>query len=193
VEELPEPNGSLRAVYMGDVTPRAMAQNVTRFGLYADQVLIFNPLRSPHTFSDEYNPVLHPEQWLPDTLKLAYFLVSVSPWVGAGLLELIPSPFDYNDEVRKVAMASAEKRFKQPQYAEILAELEPATSTIREDWERAFFRTPDEGIAATLRAKGEDDDAIREFLDYVRADAAARRSPLPRPAAWATRRDSGAT
>src|SRR6266508_6516333 len=59
VEALPEPSSSLRAVYMGDITPRAMTENVTRLGFYADELLIFNPFRSPHTFSPEYDPTRH--------------------------------------------------------------------------------------------------------------------------------------
>jgi len=173
---LPQPNSSLRALYMGDVTPRALMRNVSRFGLYADQILIFNPFRSPHTFSDEYNPVVHPEPWLPDTLKLAFFLVFLAPWVGAGIVELIPSPFDYDGQVREFAMRSAEERYTHPEYAAILEDTSAVQAMVREDWERAFFRTPLGRIASDLRAKGKSEDEIKDFLEYV--ERRRREDPL---------------
>lgn len=164
---LPEPDGSLRALYMGDVTPTAMVQNVTRLGLYADQVLIFNPLHGPHTFSGEYDPTRHPEQWLSDTLKLSYFLIFVAPWIHAGIVELIPSPFDYDARVRKFAYSSAEQRFKQPEYADILRDTSTVEASFKEDWQRSFFRTPPDTIAADLRRKGQGEAMIADFLNYI--------------------------
>lgn len=63
-EYLPEPDGTLRALYLGDINPRNVIRNVARFGLYVDEILIVDPFRSPWTFSDEYNPLIHPEVWI---------------------------------------------------------------------------------------------------------------------------------
>jgi hypothetical protein len=39
-EFLPEPNSSLRALYLGEYEPELMLPNVFRFCLYADQILL---------------------------------------------------------------------------------------------------------------------------------------------------------
>jgi hypothetical protein len=40
---LPPPDSSLRALYLGENEPEMMVENVFRFSLYADQILVINP------------------------------------------------------------------------------------------------------------------------------------------------------
>ena len=133
-EYLPEPGSHLRALYLGDIHPQKLARNVTRFGLYADEILVIDPLRSPWAFSEEFSPILHPEIWKADTLKIAYFLGFMAPWVAAGLAQIIPSPADYDGAIREATWQAAERRMKGPEMAEILADTSDVQDWGLEEW-----------------------------------------------------------
>lgn len=152
-EYLPEPGSHLRALYLGDIHPQKLARNVTRFGLYADEILVIDPLRSPWAFSEEFSPILHPEIWKADTLKIAYFLGFMAPWVAAGLAQIIPSPADYDGAIREATWQAAERRMKGPEMAEILADTSDVQDWGLEEWERTLAGMPREALEASVRER----------------------------------------
>lgn len=97
---LPEPSSSLRALYLGENEPEVMIQNVFRFCLYSDQILVVNPFDNPNVMAEEYNPIPHPGEWRIQTLRLVFHLALLAPWIAAGLVTLIPDPGDFNRELR---------------------------------------------------------------------------------------------
>ena len=72
------------------------ADNVFRFCLYADQIIIVNPFDNPNLMADKFNPVIHPEEWRIQTLRLVFHLMLLAPWIEAGLVVLIPDRGDFN-------------------------------------------------------------------------------------------------
>src|SRR5258708_24068780 len=91
---LPVPDASLRALYLGEYEPELMLQNVFRFSLYADQIILINPFDNPNLIAERFNPVLNPGEWRLQTLRLVYHLRLLAPWVAAGLVRLGPDPRD---------------------------------------------------------------------------------------------------
>jgi len=57
---LPEPDSRLRALYLGEYEPELMVENVFRFCLYADQILLTHPFQNPNIIADKFNPIIHP-------------------------------------------------------------------------------------------------------------------------------------
>jgi hypothetical protein len=45
---MPAPDSSLRALYLGENDPEVLVENVFRFSLYADEIVIVNPFKNPH-------------------------------------------------------------------------------------------------------------------------------------------------
>lgn len=109
---LPKPDSSLRALYLGEYEPEMMVENVFRFSLYADQIILVNPFDNPNRMADKFNPVLHPGQWRIQTLRLIYHLRILAPWIVAGLVVLIPDPGDFDQSLRLKTWELAHKRFK---------------------------------------------------------------------------------
>ena len=76
---MPAPDSSLRALYLGENEPEMMVENVFRFSLYADQILLINPFQNPNVLAEKYNPVLHPKEWIIQTLRIIYQLDMLAP------------------------------------------------------------------------------------------------------------------
>src|SRR5215470_12168623 len=98
---MPSPgDGTLRALYLGDIAPELVLRNIIRFSLYSDTIFVIDPFVNPHIVSPKYNPIDNPNKHKADTLKLIYFLFSVAPWIESGMLYLIPDPGDLNLDLK---------------------------------------------------------------------------------------------
>jgi hypothetical protein len=85
LEILPSPDSNLRALYLGENEPELMLANVFRFCLYADQIVIVNPFDNPNLMAEKFNPVIHPEEWKIQTLRLVFHLMLWRPGLRLGL------------------------------------------------------------------------------------------------------------
>jgi hypothetical protein len=88
-----------------------MLQNVFRFRLYADQIILVKPFDNPHCLADQYNPIVHPEEWRIQTLRLVYHLRILAPWIAAGIVLMVPDPGDFDYQLRIKSFGLATARF----------------------------------------------------------------------------------
>jgi hypothetical protein len=110
---MPSPDSTLmRALYLGENEPEMMLQNVFRFCLYADQILLVNPFDNPNIMAEEFNPIHHPGEWKLQTIRLVYHLMMLAPWIEAGLVLLIPDPGDFNRQLRVKTWTLATSRLQ---------------------------------------------------------------------------------
>ncbi len=109
---LPEPSTQLSALYLGDVYPEMIIQNVIRYSLYTDKIYVINPFLNPWSLKKEFNPLHNPNPFKSDTLKLIVFMGLLEPWIRAGIIELIPSPVDYDYKLKMETFKLAEIRLK---------------------------------------------------------------------------------
>jgi hypothetical protein len=108
---MPTPDDStLRALYLGENEPEMMLENVFRFCLYADQIILVNPFDNPNLMAEKYNPIHHPSEWKLQTIRLVFHLMLLTPWIEAGLVVLIPDPGDFNRQLRVQTWDLATKR-----------------------------------------------------------------------------------
>jgi len=97
-ELLDTQDARLRALYLGEITlsPIELTKSVTRFGLYTDEIFIVSPLLDPWSMNPDCNPIMRPEIYLADTLKIVYFFMNVAPWIAEGIVTIIPDPSNFD-------------------------------------------------------------------------------------------------
>jgi len=161
---LPPTDSKLRALYLGDVNPKEILRNTSRFGLYADEILIVNPFQNPWCVGEEYNPIKHPDQYKFDTVKLVASMVLLEPWLRMGLVQMIPDPGDFNYQLRKETWLSAEKRLKKNDIDE--RDLKDAIATGKEQMSKIFYSLPEAHWEARMRDDdpNADDETIKAVL-----------------------------
>jgi hypothetical protein len=167
---MPPPDSSLRALYLGENEPEMMVQNVFRFCLYADQILLVNPFTNPNVMAEEFNPIHRPGEWRIQTLRLVYQLGLLAPWIEAGLVILIPDPGDFNRALRVKTwdLATARLKGSSPSAEDIDQSMIKARTrralllSPRSYWERKA-REFDPGIS---------DEEVRKLVDSVEWDRA---------------------
>ena len=101
LELLPRPDGKCRAVYSGYMHPEAIAEFALGAPLYFGEVLISHPFIHPRKYLNKFSPINNPRVFRHDILRsLATFFAAI-PLVDAGLINLVPDPTEFDDNLRR--------------------------------------------------------------------------------------------
>jgi len=163
---LPKPDSKLRGFYMGETKPDFLAilQNIVRYSLYTDEILVVSPFMNPRCLAQDFNPLVHPELYKQDTLEMVYFVLKLFPWIESGIVNLIPDPADFDYSLRKAVWGMAEKRWKEQGLElskETLAEIEPRGKRMLE---KTMYRLPKDQLAISIKR------ALPQLTDKQLAD-----------------------
>jgi hypothetical protein len=165
---LPAPTSSLRALYLGENEPEVMLQNVFRFCLYSDQILLVNPFDNPNVMADEYNPIHHPGEWRLQTLRLVFHLMMLAPWIAADLVTLIPDPGDFNRALRVKTWDLAGVRLEghKPSKDDV------DVSALKQRTRRTLLMSPRDYVERTAKEMHPDmsDREVRAFADSIESE-----------------------
>jgi hypothetical protein len=165
---LPAPENKLRALYLGEIEPQHLIRNISRFSLYSDEILVVSPFHNPWLMSSEFNPIEHPGIWKEDTLKLVYFATAVAPWVLSGLLTMVPSPGDFDPQLRQRTMDLAAERLKDSDFMTPEA-IEEVESFARDTFRRSMGSVAPDVLAKDLREKHPhlNDEEVAELVAEI--------------------------
>ena len=168
---LPSPDSSLRALYLGENEPELVVENIYRFCLYADQIIVVYPFQNPNLIAEKYNPIPHPDEWRIQTLRVVFYLMLLAPWVYAGLVELIPDPGDFDRNLRVKTWDLAAERLKGWR----VSKEDVDNSLIRVKAQRTFLMSPRDYLERKYRELKPDvsDEEVRKLLDYVERERAS--------------------
>lgn len=168
---LPKPSANLRGFYIGETKPdlEAILQNIVRYSLYTDELIVVNPFMNPRTIAPDYNPIVHPELYKQDTLEMIAFVFRLAPWIESGIVSMIPNPADFDYELRKSTWEMAEQRWKDQKLElsrETLAELKPRGIRMVQ---KSMYRLPKDKLEITLKRALPDLNSkkLQEMINYV--------------------------
>ncbi|MBO0947238.1 hypothetical protein [Fibrella forsythiae] len=121
--ELEKSKDSFSSIHYGALKGHSIINEVVRFSLYSDKIIVFHPLQNPAITNSNLNPGRNPKLWLPDFLEALYFYIVLHKWVKAGIVKLIVNPYEYDFDIRKKIDAEAIKRvsalYDLPEFAEL--------------------------------------------------------------------------
>ncbi|MDR3694131.1 hypothetical protein [Mucilaginibacter sp.] len=103
------PDG-FKTIHYGQIKGTTIIDEVVRFSLYSDVIVVFHPIQNPAITNQLMNPGKNPRLWLPDFLNALYFYVVIQKWVRAGIVNLIINPVDYDSQLYNEIIAKATSR-----------------------------------------------------------------------------------
>jgi hypothetical protein len=120
---LREERTSTAAFYSGTYDPEAVKRGVTRHSLYADTILLADPLVDPRHVRPEFNPIENPDQHRSATLRWVTLWFAMSPWIEAGIVKFVRTPGDFDTGLEFQTMKQAEQlREQEPELAALQAD-----------------------------------------------------------------------
>jgi len=105
-----DPKEKLSVLFHGSLDGLSIINNIARYSIYSDKILVFHPLQNPANTSEEYSPIKKPHLWRRDFVNSLYFYIVLNKWVKSGIVHLIQNPFNYNKKDNEFFIDLAEKR-----------------------------------------------------------------------------------
>ena len=171
VERFPSPASGLRALYLGENMPEVMIDSVFRFSLYADQIILPHPFDNPHRLREQFNPILHPDAWRLQTLRVVHQLAMLAPWIVADIVVMMPEPGDFDPALFWKTAEMAKARLGDDFMADVdVEELSTTQARMRE-----FYLLPDGHIERKVRELNpeitqSEVDSLLKFVAMTRRD-----------------------
>lgn len=108
---LPKPDGKFRGLYTGPLDVRRIGIHALTMAPHFEEFLIQHPFINPNNVKPEFSPVETPSSYKYQALKDFYFMLMIEPYIGLGLVNLIPDPccFDYSLHREMLDMATSRK------------------------------------------------------------------------------------
>lgn len=105
-----DPKSKLTSIFHGTLDGRTIINNVARYSLYCDEIILFHPLQNPQNTHPNYDPIINTHLWKHEFINALYFYIVLQKWVHSGLVQLIESPFKFDREASEKLEKEAEKR-----------------------------------------------------------------------------------
>lgn len=159
-----------RGIYLGTIDPRTVAANAIDLLTYVDEIILPNPFINPAYIRPEYSPTHSPAQYKEQTLKNVILLLTLEPFIHAGMIHLIPDPTDFNEELRRSVWGMAEQRTKNWEVSE--EDMRQFKYLNEDDFNRSFRRLPEQSQRRQLRQVGPDmkDEMIEQVLALMKKE-----------------------
>ena len=166
---LPRPDQNIsRSVYLGAIDPRTVATNAIGLLTYIDEIILPNPFANPAYIRPEYNPTHSPAQHKEQTLKNVILLLTLEPFIDAGMIHLIPDPMDFNEELRRSVWSITEDRKQNWEPSE--EDIQQFNYLNKDDHKRSFGRLHEQSQRQHLLQVDLDitDDMIEQLLALIK-------------------------
>ncbi len=168
-ELLPRPDRRVfRAVHMGLTDPRTIALSVVSALAYFDEIVVLNPFPNPLYMRPEFSPTQVPGQHKSQMLKNVSLLLTLQPFMDAGMVHFVPDPTEFSASFRRALIEMTEKRTAnwQPRRDE----MQLGMALAEDDAERAMLRLPAAVLHRKLRENQPDlsQDQLEETLRYMK-------------------------
>lgn len=93
---LPKPDGKFRGLYTGLLDVRVISNNALPLASMFDEFLIELPITNPNIIRPEFSPITSPDKYKYQALKELLFMLNLEPFIRFGLVNLIPSPIEFD-------------------------------------------------------------------------------------------------
>jgi hypothetical protein len=164
---LPKPDGTFRSVYTGSLHPKLIAEFALGATLYFGEIIIAHPFVNPMSLAKDKRPTEDPHAYRGEVLKSLFSFLSIFPLVHAGLIHLIPDPWDFDLHLRDQTMSMAEARNAAINFN---PKDDPRMDAIvEEDMRRMMLGLPKEALLSQLAKLPNSDQSVEpeQMMEYI--------------------------
>ncbi|MFA9386113.1 MAG: DUF4238 domain-containing protein [Vibrio cyclitrophicus] len=107
---LPKSDGKFRGLYTGALDARTIGISALPMASMFDEFLIETPVTNPNNVRPEFSPIENPARYKYQALKDFMFMLQLEPYIGLGLINLIPDPSEFDVPLMRAMMEMARER-----------------------------------------------------------------------------------
>jgi hypothetical protein len=98
--ELGKLKSEFSSIHYSTLKANRIIDEIVRFSLYSDKILVFHPLQNPSVTNHIIDPRRNAKRWLPDFVDSLYFYITIQKWVKTGIVKLVVNPCEYDLDLR---------------------------------------------------------------------------------------------
>ncbi|MAX51815.1 MAG: hypothetical protein CMH22_07510 [Methylophaga sp.] len=171
---LPKSDGRFRALYTGALDVRVIGLHALPMASLFSELLIESPIINPNNVNPEFSPIENPGKYKYQALKDILFMLELEPYIGYGLINLIPDPSNFDLHLMRAMMDMATSRRGAIQSRK---DSEAYTKLAIEDFLNSIHMMPrDVKIRSLVSDFGMPENLAVQSIDTLNANAEA--SPL---------------
>lgn len=171
---LPKSDGRFRALYTGALDVRVIGLHALPVASLFDEFLVESPIINPNNVKPEFSPTKSPAKYKYQALKDFLLMLELEPYIGYGLINLIPDPSNFDLNLMKAMMNMATSRRGT---VESQRDMTAYTKLAIEDYLNSIHMMPrDVKIRSLVSGFGMPEDVAGQSIDSLEANAEA--SPL---------------
>ena len=171
---LPKSDGRFRALYTGALDIRVIGLHALPMASLFSEFLIQSPIVNPNNVNPEFSAIKNPGKYKYQALKDFLFMLELEPYIGYGLINLIPDPSNFDLNLMRAMMDMAKSRRGTVQSKK---DFEAYTKLAIEDFLNSIHMMPrDVKIRSLVSAFGMPENLAKQSIDTL--DANAEASPL---------------
>ncbi len=173
---LPKSDGKYRGLYTGPLDVRTIGISALPMASMFDEFLVETPVINPNNVRPEFSPIENPARYKYQALKDFMFMLQLEPYIGLGLVNLIPDPSEFDMPLMRAMMEMARERGDRQ---EVLNEQDHRLHfrLFIEDLVNSTAMMPKEARVQLLISEfGLDEDVATQTIDTL--EGAAEASPL---------------
>ncbi|EOI6870001.1 TPA: DUF4238 domain-containing protein [Yersinia enterocolitica] len=107
---LPKSDGKFRGLYVGPLDFRVISENALPMASIFDEFLVETPITNPNNIRPEFSPIESPGKYKYQALKEFIFMLQMEPFIGLGLVNLIPDPSEFDMTLMRAMVEMARGR-----------------------------------------------------------------------------------
>ncbi|PUA29398.1 MAG: hypothetical protein B0W54_02070 [Cellvibrio sp. 79] len=166
---LPKSDGKFRALYTGVLDIRAIGAHALPMASLFDEFLVESPIINSNNVKPEFSPIDSPSKYKYQALKDFSFMLELEPYIGYGLINLIPDPSDFD---RGLMTAVMEMSTSGRKAIESKRDWELHTKLVIEDYLNSTHMAPrDSKIRSLVIDFGMSEDEAAQFVDLLEENA----------------------
>jgi uncharacterized protein YchJ len=171
---LPKSDGRFRALYTGALDVRVVGFRALPMASLFDEYLIMSPIVNPNNVNPEFSPTEAPAKYKYQALKDILLTLELEPYIGYGLVSLIPDPSNFDLSLMKSMMEMAQSRRGTVKSQQ---DIETYRKLAIEDYLNSIHMMPrDLKIRSLVGEFGMPEEVAAQSIDMLEANAEA--SPL---------------
>lgn len=166
---LPKSDGKFRALYTGVIDIRVIGQYALPMASLFDEYLIESPIVNPNNIRSEFSPTKSPSNYKYQALKDFLLMLELEPYIGYGLINLIPDPSNFDLNLMRAMMDMATYR---PKIVESERDIPVLKRLAIEDYLNVIHTmSRDVKIRSLVSEFGMSDDEAAQLVDMSEANA----------------------
>lgn len=155
-------------LYIGHYDPESIERGILRHSLYTERVLLLDPFLDPRIINKQYNPVVHPELHMENTIKDIRIWLRLVPWIESDIVTIVKNPCDFDLKLEIECIQKSKVKYETNDELKSLIKVPPEIEEEFKEW--FFLSQPDSYLKKTFKQLNPEaeDKYFEKLLDEIK-------------------------